>query len=123
MGSYISKVMWAWRHAFRGIWYVLIRKPSPNIPYYYVFTGIVLVLSWYLHISFFEFFAIIFMALFVLCAEMINTALEEIVNLIKKEHSQEAKIAKDAAAGMVALATIGYMLLAFVIFGYNLIAR
>ena len=37
---------------------------------------------------------------------MINTAIEEMTNLIKIEHSMEARIAKDVAAGAVLLSAI-----------------
>jgi len=37
----------------------------------------------------------------VLAAEMINTSIEEVINLLVNEHRLEAKIAKDVSAGMV----------------------
>jgi diacylglycerol kinase len=47
---------------------------------------------------------------------MINTAIEEIANLVKREHSQEAKIAKDVAAGMVLVTTVGSVVVGVLIF-------
>jgi diacylglycerol kinase (ATP) len=42
----------------------------------------------------------------VITAEMVNSAIEKMVDLITKEHRQEAKIAKDVAAGMVLVTAI-----------------
>lgn len=119
--NYIFNTLRSFRHAFRGIGYVLVHHPSTNIPNYYVFTLAVIILSVYFRINYFEAFILFFMALFVICAEMVNTAIEELANLVKKEHSGEVKIAKDVSAGMVAMATIVYVGLAVVVFGYHLI--
>ena len=54
--------------------------------------------------------------LMVICSEMINTSLEEMVNLITNEHRKEAKIAKDVAAGMVLIASIGAIIVGLFIF-------
>ena len=56
------------------------------------------------------------MILLVIMAEMINTAIEEMVDLIVDEHRKQAKIAKDVAAGMVLVATIGSVIVGIIIF-------
>lgn len=55
-------------------------------------------------------------SILLISAEMINTALEEMVNLIINEHRREAKIAKDVSAGMVLVVLIGSLILDCVIF-------
>lgn len=52
---------------------------------------------------------------------MINTAIEEMTNLILKEHSQEAKIAKDVAAGAVLLAATFAVIVGVVVIVPNLL--
>lgn len=52
----------------------------------------------------------------VLMAELINTAVEEVVNLVTREHRQEAKIAKDVSAGMVLLAAVTSLIVGLFIF-------
>lgn len=47
---------------------------------------------------------------------MINTALESMTDLITKEWRQEAKIAKDVAAGMMLLIAMGAVVIGAVIF-------
>lgn len=56
------------------------------------------------------------MILLVLSAEMVNTALEEMVDLISSEHHKEAKIAKDVGAGMVLLTAMGSVVVGILIF-------
>ncbi len=54
--------------------------------------------------------------LLVISSEMINTAIEEMVNLITSERKKEAKIAKDVAAGMVLVAAVGAAIIGSLIF-------
>lgn len=53
---------------------------------------------------------------FVLVAEMVNTALEEVINLVKEEHSERARVAKDVAAGMVLLTTVFAVVIGLIVF-------
>ena len=67
-------------------------------------------------ISPFEWVAILLAIFLVLAAEMMNTALEEVINLVKEEHSERARIAKDVAAGMVLLAATLAIAIGLVVF-------
>ena len=61
---------------------------------------------------------------FVISAEMINTALEELVDLVSPEHHPKAGKIKDIAAGAVLVAAIVATVVAVYIFGnkiFNLI--
>ena len=109
-----QSVVKSFKYAFMGIGFML--KTSVNIPLYFAFTLFVIVFGIYFRISSYETGWILIMALLVICMEMINTAIEEMVNLIKKEHSTEGKIVKDVAAGMVLLTTISYIIVVFFIF-------
>jgi diacylglycerol kinase (ATP) len=72
-----------------------------NIRIHIVTAFLVVAFGLYLNISTFEMVAIILAICFVIMSEMINTAIEEMVDLIVKEHRREANIAKDVAAGAV----------------------
>ena len=104
----------SFKYAFMGIGFML--KTSVNIPLYFAFTLFVIFSGIYFQISSYETGWILIMALLVVCMEMINTAIEEMVNLIKKEHSAEGKIVKDVSAGMVLLTTISYIIVVLFIF-------
>jgi len=57
----------------------------------------------------------------VLVAEMVNTALESVTNLVTKEWRQEAKVAKDISSGMVLLSVISSIIIGILIFGPKLL--
>jgi diacylglycerol kinase (ATP) len=67
----------------------------------------VLFFSLILEVTQIELIVLLLTTLLLIGAEMVNTAVEEMVNLIAKDHRVEAKIAKDVAAGMVMLALFG----------------
>ncbi len=69
-----------------------------------------------LEVSRFEMIVIFVLVLIVVSAEMVNSSLEEMTDLITTEHRQEAKIAKDVAAGMVLLVSFGAAIVGAVIF-------
>ena len=52
----------------------------------------------------------------VISMELINTAIENTVNLITKEKNQQAKIAKDVAAGAVLVSAIASAIIGLIIF-------
>ncbi len=54
-----------------------------------------------LGVSAFEMGLLIVMITLVICAEMINSTIEQMVDLITTEHRKQAEIAKDVGAGMV----------------------
>src|SRR3990170_7844714 len=73
----------------------------------------VVIASIYFRVTPFEMGILGVMILLVICAEMINTSIEEMTNLIINEHRREAKIAKDVSAGMVLITLIGSIIVGF----------
>ena len=63
-----------------------------------------------------EFCIIIFVIFFVLFAELINTAIEKSIDVYTQEYNENAKIAKDIAAGAVTLTSIAAVLIGAIIF-------
>ena len=53
---------------------------------------------------------------FVLIAEMLNTAIEHVVDLVTDEDDPRAKIAKDVAAGAVLIAAVNAVAVAYLVF-------
>jgi len=58
---------------------------------------------------------------FVIVAEMINTAIEHVVDMITDVHSPLAKIAKDLAAGAVFVAALNALAVAYLVFYDNIV--
>ena len=54
--------------------------------------------------------------MFVIITEVINTAIEEVVNLCTDKYHEVAKIAKDVAAGGVLIATLNSVVVGYILF-------
>ena len=94
-----SKFINSFRYALMGISYAI--KYNQNIKIHFVIAFLVLIFGIILGLTRFEMFGAGLLIVLVISAEMINSAIEKVVDLLVKVHSQEAKIAKDVSAGMV----------------------
>ncbi|OGH11917.1 MAG: hypothetical protein A2857_05695 [Candidatus Levybacteria bacterium RIFCSPHIGHO2_01_FULL_36_15] len=101
-------------YAFQGIIHAL--RNNQNLKIAFAGAVFVVIASIFFRVTPFEMGILGVMILLVICAEMINSAIEEMVDLITNEHRQEAKIAKDVSAGMVLLTLIGSVIVGLLIF-------
>lgn len=104
----------SFQYAFQGLFHTL--KYNQNFRIQIAGALLVIAVSIFFGVNPFEMGILGVMILLVMCAEMINTAMEEIVNLITTNHQKEAKIAKDVAAGMVLLTFLGSLIVGVLIF-------
>lgn len=109
-----KSLLTSFRYAFEGVWHAL--KNNRNLRIDFIAATIVIILSVIFHTTPYEKGVLGITILLVICSEMINTSLEEMVNLITVEHRKEAKIAKDVAAGMVLVAAVGSVIIGIFIF-------
>lgn len=100
----LKKFLRSFGYAVEGLKLAVV--VDQNVKIHLVVGTVVLVASFLLQVTVFEFLFIVFAIFFVIITEMINTAIEEMTNLIVNEHRREAKIAKDVAAASVLLAAI-----------------
>jgi len=114
MGNSTRTHVDSFKDAFAGI--VWSYKTQPNVKIHLALSVIALFFSWYFEISQAEFAVIIFTIVLGITAEMINTSIEAMTDLITTEYKQNAKIAKDVAAGMMLTTAVGAVLVALVIF-------
>ena len=77
---------------------------------------VALTLGLVLKLSSYEFVDLILIISLVLILELLNTAIESIVDLVSPEIRAEAKVAKDVSAAAVLIASIGSILIAAFIF-------
>lgn len=94
-----SKLHNSFKFALEGISYSI--NDNQNIKIHLITAIFVLIFALLLGLTRYEFFAVGVLIVLVISAEMINSAIEEVINLLVNEHRQEAKIAKDVSAGMV----------------------
>jgi diacylglycerol kinase (ATP) len=76
---------------------------------------VVLIVSLLLKITAVEFTLLAISISFVLFAELMNTAVEAVVDMVTTEFHPQAKIAKDVAAGSVLLSVVGAVVTGYVI--------
>ncbi len=99
--------------AIEGIIYAV--RTQRHMRYHFYAALATLVLSLLLSISRIEFILLCTAIVLVLVAEMLNTAIEVTVDMISEEFHPMAKIAKDIAAGVVLIASVGALTLAYLI--------
>lgn len=108
-----KKLLKSFSYALDGIH--LAVKLDQNVRFHLIASFFVLLLSFVLKISTTEFLFIIMAIFFVLISEMVNTAIEEMTNLIIKEHHVSARVAKDIAAGSVLISAVFAVIVASII--------
>jgi len=83
--------------------------------YHFIATLVVLLVALFLRVTPIEFALLALSILFVLFAELINTAIEAVVDLVSPGFHPLAKIAKDTAAGAVLVAACGAGIMGYLI--------
>lgn len=110
----IGKLNNSFKYAFSGIAHSI--NENQNIKIHLIVAIFVLIFALILGLTRYEFFAVGLLIVLVISAEMINSAIEEVVNLLVREHRQEAKIAKDVSAGMVLIVSLFALIVGLFIF-------
>lgn len=109
----------AWKKAFSGIWYAI--KTQRNLKIQLVIAIIVIICQIYLKLNIVECMFLSFATMLVIITEVINTAIEETVNLCTDKFHPLAKLAKDVAAGAVVLSALNAVIIAVFIVINNVI--
>jgi len=91
-------------YAFSGIRLAL--KNEPNIRVHFVVAILVAVVAYFLKFSRLEWIVLAFTVAFVLILELINTTLEEIVDMVSPGVRQRARVAKDVSAAAVLISAL-----------------
>ncbi|AEY65851.1 diacylglycerol kinase family protein [Clostridium sp. BNL1100] len=94
----------SFNNAFQGIWYTIVNERNMKI---HLITGtIVILLSLWVRVSKIELTILCLTVSMVICFELINTAVEVVVNIIVDVYHPKAKIIKDVSAGAVFVSAI-----------------
>lgn len=105
-----------WRSANCAIEGILhAAKTQRHLRYHYFSAVTVLLLSYMLGVSRIEFLFIALSVIAVLLAEMFNTAIETLVDMVSPELSEKARVAKDIAAGAVLVTVFGVAIIGYII--------
>lgn len=106
-------------HALEGIIFAFTHHP--NFIFHLLIGSLALTAGIILDVSSVEFLLLFILFIIGLVIEMINTAIESVVDLVTQEWRQNAKIAKDVASGAMLIFALGSSLIAFLIFVPKLI--
>ncbi len=104
----------SFKHAFDGLIFAI--RTQPNFRFHLLASTAVILLGFYFSINPAEWLILIFTINTVIVAEMVNTSIEAMVDLITLEKRVDAKIAKDVASGMVLVSAFLSVIIALIIF-------
>jgi diacylglycerol kinase (ATP) len=111
-----------WRsfnHAFAGIMYAA--RTQPNMRAHLIISLLVIVAALILRLGRDYVVDLVIIIAVVLALELLNTAVESIVDLLTVTHHPLAKTAKDAAAGAVLIASVAAVVIGYLVFYQGLI--
>jgi diacylglycerol kinase (ATP) len=101
--------MESFRHAIEGLAYVLYTHR--HMRYHFLIGAVVLLVSAIFRVTRVELLLLVVAITLVVLAELVNTALETVVDLVSPEFHPLAKVAKDIGGGCVLVACIGAVLI------------
>jgi diacylglycerol kinase (ATP) len=99
--------------AITGI--ILAARTQKHMRQHFVVALLVLLAALFMKVSALEFALLTVSVCFVLFAELFNTAMEAVVDLVTPDFHPLAKVAKDAAAGGVLVAAVGAAVMGYLI--------
>jgi diacylglycerol kinase len=91
------------KHAYDGFKYAILKEH--NMKVHLIVAAIVMILAMISDVSKLEFLFLLLAVALVFITELINTAIEKLVDFVQPEYHEVAKIVKDTAAGAVLLAS------------------
>lgn len=106
-----------WRsfgYAFAGIWTGIRKERNMKIHCTALLMVVIAGIAFRITVS--EWCICIVLCALVMSLELVNTAVEAVVNLVTEEKKPLAKIAKDTAAGAVLIAAIASVIIGLLIF-------
>lgn len=99
--------------AIEGILYTA--RTQKHMRHHFLAALVVLVAALLLRVTLLEFMLLALAISFVLFAELLNTAIEVVVDMISPEFNPMAKLAKDVAAGAVLAAAFGTAIMGYLV--------
>jgi len=109
----LRKLIESTNHAISGILHAA--KTQRHMRYHLYIAILALLFSLVVGVKTSEFIVIALVVTIVLCAEMFNTAIESIIDILFEEYDRRAKIIKDIAAGAVFITAIGAIIVGYII--------
>ena len=109
-----TNLLQSFNWAFEGVVHAL--RSERNMWIHFGVAVLVLIASLFFALTRLEVVALFVAISLVLITEMLNTAIEHVVDLVTDELDPRAKIAKDVAAGAVLVSTVNALAIAYLVF-------
>lgn len=109
-----TKLTFSFKYAFEGI--ITTIKEERNMFIHFLIAIIVVITGIYVRLSLNEWLICLLLFALVFSLELINTAIENTVDLVTTKKNKKAKLAKDAAAGAVLIAAVFASIIGIIIF-------
>ena len=110
----MKRLVESFNNAIEGFIYVL--KTQRNMRIHFLLALLVIVVGVYINLSFYEIIVLCTIIALVLIAEMINTAIELAIDLMKDTYHPLARMVKDIGAGAVLISAVNAMIVGYLIF-------
>lgn len=104
----------SFNYAVQGLIYSLLSQN--NMRFHYVVAAVIIFAMLFFDLTRVESAVILISITMVIVAELINTAIESVVDLVTDEYHELAKIAKDVAAGAVVVTAINAVVIGYLLF-------
>ena len=104
----------SFKYAARGIWFCISHEMNMRI--HIVATMCVLYLSQFYNFTKEQFILLIITCVTVISAEMMNTAIEVVIDKVSPGYSALAKVGKDVAAGAVFVTAVAAVIIGVILF-------
>ena len=101
-------------YAFEGVIYFIKHEAQALI--HLIAIVAVIGAGYWFNISLTEWIAVVFAIGIVISAEMLNTAIEKLTDMVSPQINEQAKIVKDLAAGAVLIASLTAFIIGLIIF-------
>ena len=101
-------------YAFEGVMYFIKHEAQALI--HLIAIVAVIGAGYWFNISLTEWIAVIFAIGIVVSAEMLNTAIEKLTDMVSPQINEQAKIVKDLAAGAVLIASLTAFIIGLIVF-------
>ena len=111
-------VVESFNNAIEGVVHVL--RTHRNMRIHFLVAIAVLVAALWVGVDRFELIALLISISFVLVAEMINSALEQAIDVATTSFDPLAKLAKDVAAGAVLIASVNAVAVGYLVFSHEI---
>lgn len=112
--SFLHSRLASFKFAFQGIFFMF--RTQKNAWIHFIAAILVVTLGFYFKLDKMEWCIVLFAIGLVISAEMINTAIELLTDIISPEHSEKAGRVKDIAAGAVLVTAIIAAIAGIIIF-------